>query len=54
MMYSLSMMSNGYARLVYWSENLESLMEKASYRGCGHYWLLGSYDGGKFLGYERV
>ena len=53
MMYSLSMMSGGFARLVFWSSDLDSLLAKAD-KGCGHYWLLGSYRDGKFLGYERL
>ena len=53
MMYSLSMMSGGFARLVFWSSDLDSLLAKV-HRGCGHYWLLGRYDGGHFLGYERI
>ena len=53
MMYSLSLMSGGFARLVFWSDDLDSLLAKAD-KGCGHYWLLGRYDGFKFLGYERL
>jgi hypothetical protein len=53
MMYSLSMMSGGFARLVFWSSDLDSLLAKAD-KGCGHYWLLGRYEDGKFLGYERI
>lgn len=53
MMYSLSLMSGGFARLVFWSDDLDSLLAKAD-KGCGHYWLLGRYDGLKFLGCERL
>lgn len=53
MMYSLSMMSGGFARLVFWSEDLDSLLAKAD-KACGRYWLLGRYEDGKFLGYERL
>ena len=53
MMYSLSLMSGGFARLVFWSSDLDSLLARAD-KGCGHYWLLGSYRDGKFLGYERI
>ena len=53
MMYSLSMMSGGFARLVFWSSDLDSLLAKAD-KACGRYWLLGRYEDGKFLGYERI
>ena len=53
MMYSLSMMSGGFARLVFWSADLDSLLAKAD-KGCGHYWLLSRYDDGKYLGCKRL
>jgi len=46
-------MSGGFARLVFWSSDRDALLAKVD-RGCGHYWLLGSYDESGFLGYERI
>ncbi len=53
--YSLSLMADGFASWVMWSSDREELIERANrHRGCGHEWILSSYDGVRYLGCERI